>query len=123
MVDAGSNGNGRHRQMLTSTVGAVFLGTPLRGTPYANATNLIMTVSGILGMEPEEGLVRDLTGNTGVLRDLLKQFAALIRQPWLLLEIKCVFETKKTQMVPQLRQSGWFSKTGAVLVCSQRTSL
>jgi hypothetical protein len=85
--------------VLQSTVGVIFLGTPIRGTKSASAIEWINFVSGILGKKPSNSLTRDLDGHSGVLNDHIHRFSAVIKQKKYALEIRCFFEQQKTRVL------------------------
>ncbi|KAI9844522.1 MAG: hypothetical protein M1838_002149, partial [Thelocarpon superellum] len=114
-IERASQMEARYKQLLRMTVGVIFLGSPLRGTPYASATKWLTMIAGILGRRPSETLIRDLNGQSGVLDDLLSRFASVAQQPWFRLQIRCFFEMKKTQVINAWRGSA-FSRYSEILL-------
>jgi hypothetical protein len=47
--------------------------------------------------QPSDELMKDLQNNTGVLKDLLRDFAITTQLFWLRLQIRCFFELRQTQ--------------------------
>lgn len=90
---------GANLRVLQSTVGVVFLGTPIRGTKYASAIEWINLVSGLLDKKPSNSLTRDLDGHSPVLNDHIHRFSSLIRQKAYALDIRCFFEQQKTKIL------------------------
>ncbi len=97
-LERASQMNDASNQLLLSTMGAVFLGCPLRGTRHAKATSWLNMVTGILGYKPSDTLIRDLEGKNGVLEALHRRFSSLAKQPWLRLELHFFHETQKTEL-------------------------
>jgi hypothetical protein len=103
-------------QLLKSTVGVVFLGSPLRGTPYARAVQWIVLLAKFFGKSPSDTLVRDLVGDTGVLDDLIHRFSYLAKSPKHRFQVRCFFETQKSQVFKLLDKYFWISKITRILV-------
>jgi hypothetical protein len=51
----------------------------------------------VMESNPSDELKKDLVKNTGVLKDLLRDFAETTQQPWLRLQIRCFYEMRKTK--------------------------
>lgn len=115
---------GPWKDLLLSTIGVVFLGSPLRGTPHAGAAKWIATIAGMLGHEPSSSLIEDLDGKSAVLDDLLYRFSLMANEDWLRLQVRCFFELHKTQVINFLRkgplQYTWLSSYTMVQVNGHR---
>jgi hypothetical protein len=88
----------RYLDILLATIGVVFLGSPLRHGPKLKTyAQWLLVFKGMLkNSEPSDELMKDLKNNTGVLKDLLRDFAETSQLPWLRLQIRCFYELKKT---------------------------
>lgn len=85
-------------KILLATVGVIFLGAPLRSGPKLTKAGEWYTLfQGMLSKKPSDGVMKDLTRNTGVLRELLGDFARTANNDWLRLQIRCFYETKETE--------------------------
>ncbi len=91
-----------HHTLLRSTVGVVFLATPLRGSGAAPAAQWRVFVSGIMGNNVSDKLIRDLDAKTGVLEHLVRVFAENANASWLKLPIHCFYETQRTEILRSL---------------------
>jgi hypothetical protein len=80
----------------------VFLATPWRGSRAAPAAQWRVVVSGIMGANTSDTLVRDLDAKSGVLEDLVRIFAENANASWLKLPIHCFYETGKTEILRSL---------------------
>jgi hypothetical protein len=93
--------------LLLSTVGVVFLATPLRGSRAAPAAQWRVVVAGIMGQQVSDTLVRDLDGKTGVLEHLVQIFAENVNASWLRLPIHCFYETQPTEILRSVIGRNW----------------
>jgi hypothetical protein len=80
----------------------VFLATPLRGSGAAPAAQWRVFVSGIMGNNVSDKLIRDLDAKTGVLEHLVRVFAENANASWLKLPIHCFYETQRTEILRSL---------------------
>lgn len=86
-------------ELLLSTVGVMFLATPLRGSRVATAAQWRIYVGGITGRQASDILVRDLDGKSGVLGHLVQIFAENAHASWLQLPIHCFYETQRSEIL------------------------
>lgn len=89
--------------MFDQTAGVIFLGSPLRGTKTATFAGWKNFVFGILGRDQESSntLIDDLKLNSSRLENLVSEFGKLTMrsQTQAGIEIRCFYETRKTQVV------------------------
>jgi hypothetical protein len=90
---------------LRSTAGIIFLGTPLRGTRAKEAAEWKTFISGIVGKDHESSttLIEDLAANSSNLESLVEDFGKLTIKYGL--EIRCFYETRKTQILKSVLSS------------------
>ncbi|RDW57837.1 hypothetical protein BP5796_12638 [Coleophoma crateriformis] len=94
-----------YTSFLHSILGVVFLGTPLRGTPLTTAAEREIFVRGILGeTTSSKTLLSEIKELSNTLEALVDDFADMARE--LNYEIRCFFETKKTQIIRRVFRSG-----------------
>jgi hypothetical protein len=79
-----------------ATVGVVFLGTPFQGTPAFRQAQWLIAYEGLMGEKTSELVIKDLDQRTGVLNDLVQDFARSARMSHL--PIHCFFETRTTNL-------------------------
>lgn len=90
----------KYLDMLLAIVGVVFLGSPLRSGPKLKSyAQWYMIFKGMLTESASEALQKDLVNDTGVLEDLLADFAKTTQLSWLRLQVRCFYELKRTQKV------------------------
>jgi hypothetical protein len=81
-----------------ATVGAVFLGTPFKGTAAHRKAQWLVAYGGLMGEKTSVALIKDLDRSTGVLDDLVYEFALSAHTDNYHLPISCFFETKATNL-------------------------
>lgn len=81
-----------------ATVGAVFLGTPFKGTDAHRKAQWLVAYGGLIGEKTSAALIKDLDRNTGVLNNLIDEFALSANMDNYHLPISCFFETKPTNL-------------------------
>jgi hypothetical protein len=78
--------------------GVIFLGTPFKGTAAHAKAQWLTTYSRLKGERTSLALIRDLENSTGVLDDLVREFALSSRTEDYYLPIYCFFETEPTNL-------------------------
>lgn len=81
-----------------ATVGVVFLGTPFKGTDAHRKAQWLIAYGGLIGEKTSIELIKDLDKNTGVLNDLVDDFARSANTRNYHLPMHCFFETKATNL-------------------------
>jgi hypothetical protein len=99
----------QYRSILMSTVGIVFLATPLRGTRLASAVSWYLYGRGRVGFQVSDTLTKDLQENTGVLNELVRIFAENVHSSWLQLPGHCFFERQNSRPFKAI-VGGWARK-------------
>ncbi|KAF2663510.1 ankyrin [Microthyrium microscopicum] len=87
----------KSRDLLDQTIGAIFLGTPLRGSAAARPAiwkNMLSSV--FIGTEASNLLLADLTEYSSRLQSLLEEFARLVVRRKRPIQIICFYETRVT---------------------------
>ena len=80
------------------TVGVVFLGTPFKGTAAHTKAQWLTTYSDFRGEKTSFALIKDLDRSTGVLDDIIQEFARSSKTKDYYLPIYCFFETIPTNL-------------------------
>ena len=86
--------------VLKSTIGVVFLGTPLRGTATASIAEWVALIRSLMGKETSTTLLKSLRDKAGSLDVLIHDFAMIAIKHEL--QIRCFYETRTTQIVNAL---------------------
>ena len=85
----------KYADILKSTVGVIFLGSPLRGTSVASIAQWIGIIHGLMGKETSRTLLKSLEDKAIALDTVIQDFAEIaIRHE---LQIRCFYETRETQ--------------------------
>ncbi|RDW64629.1 hypothetical protein BP6252_10280 [Coleophoma cylindrospora] len=103
-----------YESILRSTVGAVFLATPFRGSDAAKEAQWQVVVGGIMGKQTSTELVDDLNQKDRELRTLTQVFAEIAGRSSTRLSIHCFYETKSTEMLKHFLSSNWARKISTV---------
>ncbi|KAK0728575.1 hypothetical protein B0T26DRAFT_869597 [Lasiosphaeria miniovina] len=82
-----------YRQILLSTVGAVFLATPFRGSDAAELAQWQVVVGGIMGKQTSKRLIAALNKSDRELQKLTQSFAELARSDLLVTELSACLDT------------------------------
>ena len=88
--------NPKYTDILRSTAGVVFLGTPLRGTRVASIAGWIALLRELMHKETSETLLQGLRENANSLDNMVHHFAMMTIENKL--QIRCFYETRKTQV-------------------------
>jgi hypothetical protein len=104
LVAAFNEAEDQHKKAIfDQTAGVIFLGAPLRGTRAATFAGWKNFVFGVLNpnLESSSTLLRQLETNSSTLEQLVAEFGRLTKQTQKQagLEIRCFFETRKTQLL------------------------
>lgn len=91
-----------YRNVLLSTVGTVFLGTPFQGSDVAGLAGWQVAISGIMGEQTSNELIRDLDKNHDLLHRRIQKFTEIANADSVRLPMACFFETKPTEMLRRL---------------------
>ncbi|RDW68629.1 hypothetical protein BP5796_09286 [Coleophoma crateriformis] len=102
-----------YESVLRSTVGAVFLATPFRGSDAAKQAQWQVVVGGIMGEQTSTELIDDLNQKDTELRTLTQEFAEIAGRSSARLSIHCFYETKHTEMLNYFLQSNWTRRVPA----------
>lgn len=86
----------RYKSIVESTVGVIFLGTPLRGTAVAGMAQWLGLMRGFMGKETSQTLIKGLQENENNLNNMIQDFAEVANQNQF--EIRCFYETRKTRI-------------------------
>jgi len=97
-LNLASASRSEYHDIVASTVGIAFLGTPFRGTPAASATVVRTRLASIVGMTASDRLVRDLDGKSGVFEDIVQTFSNLVHTWNSQIPIRCFYETLPTNV-------------------------
>jgi hypothetical protein len=84
------------------TVGVVFLGTPFKGTAAHRKAQWLIAYGDLIGEKTSVALIKDLDRSTGVLDDLVQDFARSARTDNYYLPIHCFFETETTNLARKI---------------------
>jgi hypothetical protein len=106
------------QQVLNRVIGIIFLGTPFRGSPVAEAAQLRIQVVRSFGKETHQALIDDLCRQNGRLDELVHEFGEFVHRPSSRIPIKCFYERKYTNVTKALgwkSLTNWFPKQ--VVVC------
>ena len=82
---------------MQSTIGVIFLATPLRGTGAKDAAEWRSFISRILGQQPSTTLIKDLAETASTLQGLVEDFGKMTIR--IGLKIRCFYETRPTQIL------------------------
>ncbi|KAK3373972.1 hypothetical protein B0T24DRAFT_283145 [Lasiosphaeria ovina] len=99
-----------YRQIMLSTVGAVFLATPFRGSDAAEQAQWQVVVGGIMGKQTSKRLIAALDKSDRELQKLTQSFAELARSDLVQLPLYCFYETKNTEMLNRLLSPSWANR-------------
>lgn len=107
--------------LLKSTIGVVFLGTPLRGTKIASIAEWVALVRGFMNRETSDALLQSLREKTSSLDTLVHEFSKLAIKLAVAhnFQIRCFYETRRTRIVTAVlrRQLARFFPFPEVEVC------
>jgi hypothetical protein len=81
-----------------ATVGVVFLGTPFWGTPAHRKAQWLIAYGKVIDEKTSTTLIKDLDKSSGVLDDLVCEFAQSAHRDTYRLPIHCFFKTKATNL-------------------------
>ena len=87
--------------ILKSTVGIIFMGTPFRGTESAALVHIFTRVTSLF-VESDTSLVNQISSGSESLKDVLYDFCLLINQS--LISLFCFFEQHKTDLAKIARR-------------------
>ncbi|OAL53460.1 TPR-like protein [Pyrenochaeta sp. DS3sAY3a] len=104
-----------HRQLLFSTVGIAFLGTPFKGSDGDQQAQWQVFVGGIMGQRTSPQLVEDLNKSDKELKSIVESFAETARAESLQLDLCCFYETKETQVLRRFLGNLLGSQAAAVI--------
>lgn len=107
----------RYHDILRSTIGILFLGTPFRGSFATGAAKWPILYNQLLGQETSRLQIQVLEKKTHLLEDLLRKFSEIAREPWLNLPIVCAYETKPTQILKAVFPSWSLPKGKNIVSC------
>lgn len=118
----------RYSSLLQATVGIIFLASPLRGCKSASDAMWKIYVNGVLGKGPSDSLVKDLDGESELLRKLLQEFCETVNKRSLLIPIHCFYETQPTLVYKEVVGRASIRKLlvdedAACVDCGERTPL
>lgn len=90
----------KYEHLLRSTIGVVFLGTPLRGTATASIAEWVAVIRGFMGKETSRTLLQSLKDKASSLDTLVHDFSkmAIVHN----FQIRCFYETRSTQIAHAL---------------------
>lgn len=90
----------KYADLLRSTAGVIFLGTPLRGTATASIADGVALIRGFMGKETSRSLLQILKDESSSLDTLIHDFSkmAVVHQ----IQIRCFYETRTTRIVNAL---------------------
>ncbi len=91
--------NSEYLQIISHTVGVVFLSTPLRGIQANWTAKWRLYVADFMGEQVSDTLIKDLDVKTGSLKTLVQRFSETANEKWLQLPIHCFYETKTTEVL------------------------
>ena len=103
----GQTPNDRYEDIVKSTAGVVFLGTPHRGMSQAIEAFFLAGLASYIGSGVRSHLLEDIKPGSRMLDELVDQFARLARK--LPMEIFCFFEQHKTDYLRPVRPSSFGS--------------
>ncbi|OJI95773.1 hypothetical protein ASPVEDRAFT_77554 [Aspergillus versicolor CBS 583.65] len=92
----------RRGDILSQTVGIVFLATPFRGTAAAALAKWAAVGARLIGKESSQSLVTMLWRTKKQLKELIDDFEEVMAHP-MPMPLRCYYEQQKTQMVRRLR--------------------
>ncbi|KAK1760821.1 hypothetical protein QBC47DRAFT_368295 [Echria macrotheca] len=104
-----------YRNVLLSTAGIVFLGTPFRGSDASQQAEWQTIVAGVMGDRPSKQLVQALKESDPQLRKLTQTFAELAGDDSLRLPAVCFYEKRKTEMLKKVFSSAVANGVSPVL--------
>lgn len=93
---ATSTTQSEYKDILDSTVGIVFLGTPFKGSPGTKVGQLRVHISRGLNYDASGHLLDVLNCSTGLLDELTNSFAFMARSHQHYLPLVCFYETEPT---------------------------
>ena len=106
--------------LAASTSGALFLGTPHRGTEMVDYVLTITKAAQAFGLPASDSLLKDLAANSEVLRALVNTFTSIARASHC--EIVCCFEQKPSVFIRGNGVSRWLFKRLKHLVVDERSA-
>lgn len=99
-LERASRGGKKYAYLLKSTIGVVFLGTPLRGTPTASIAQLVALIRGFMGKETSDTVLQSLKNESSGLDTLVHDFSKLAigLAKADSFQIRCFYETRASQI-------------------------
>src|ERR671933_2010183 len=85
-----------YKQITQSTCGAVFLGTPFRGSKASSWGKTLANCAAALGFRSDDRLLKTLMENSEVMERLMDDFTSITRE--LPMKLICFYETKQTKL-------------------------
>ena len=95
MVYAYHHNDQTYKQITLSTCGAVFLGTPFRGSKASSWGKTLANCAAGLGFGSDDRLLRTLLENSEVMERLMDDFTSIAQEPPM--KLICFYETKQTK--------------------------
>lgn len=89
-----------YEYLLKSTIGVVFLGTPLRGTKTASIAEWVALIRGFMNKETSDTLLQSLKEKSSSLDALVHEFSKLAIKLAIAhnFQIRCFYETRRTRI-------------------------
>src|SRR5919202_2092198 len=85
-----------YKQITQSTCGAVFLGTPFRGSKASSWGKTLANCAAALGFQSDDRLLKTLSENSEVMERLMDDFTSIAWE--LSMKLICFYETKQTTL-------------------------
>src|ERR671933_1094623 len=85
-----------YKQITQSTCGAIFLGTPFRGSTASAWGKMLANCAAALGFGSDDRLLKTLMENSEVMERLMEDFTSIARE--LPMKLICFYETKMTTL-------------------------
>jgi hypothetical protein len=87
-----------YAEILRSTTGVVFLGTPFRGSEAASVAKIRVQVAKWAGSETNKTLLNNLSGDSEALDEAVQEFGHLLKNSQKDVLVKFYHETRNTKM-------------------------
>lgn len=99
-LERASRDETKYAYLLKSTIGVIFLGTPLRGTPTASVAQWVALIRGFMGKETSDILLQSLKNESGNLDTLVHDFSKLAIKLGKehAFQLRCFYETRASQI-------------------------
>lgn len=99
-LERASRDEKKYAYLLKSTIGVIFLGTPLRGTPTASVAQWVALIRGFMGKETSGILLQSLKNESDKLDTLVHDFSKLAIKLAKAhnFQIRCFYETRASQI-------------------------